>query len=180
MRKRWLILGLALLMLLGANLRPVYRVSVAGELLPGLYTLRDTEDCAEAARTAAEEILDNSAPPLQMRRSLRLRLRTADGDPALLVDALLRSTKGVTVSDEVIVNGIRLGTVADGDYLRASLKNYIEGQMPMAAVSGSISGKLELRRVYTRQGEDIPYRDMVLLITGVAPVFYVDADGKLA
>ena len=102
------------------------------------------------------------------------------GDAALLTDSLLRAVKGVTVSDEVIVNGIRIGTVADGDYLQAALESYIQNQMPLAAVTGNISGKLELRRVYTRAGEDTPYRDMILLITGMAPVVYVDADGKLA
>ena len=110
MRKRWLLLGLGLLMLLGANLRPAYRVSVGGERLPGLYTLREVLDCTEAAQAAAEEILDNSAPPPALRRSFRLSLRAADGDPVLLTDALLRATRGVTVSDAVIVNGTRIGT----------------------------------------------------------------------
>ncbi len=180
MRKRWLLLGLALLMLLGANLRPAYRVSVDGERMPGLYTLPEALACVDAAQTAAEEILDNSAPLPPMRRSFRLSLRAADGDPVLLVDALLRATRGVAVSDEVIVNGVRLGTVEDGDYLQAALRSYIRNQMPMAAVSGNIGGKLELRRVYTREGCDTPYRDMVLLITGTAPVVYLDAEGKLA
>ena len=180
MRKRWLLLGLGLLMLLGANLRPAYRVSVGGERLPGLYTLREVLDCTETAQAAAEEILDNSAPPPALRRSFRLSLRAADGDPVLLTDALLRATRGVTVSDAVIVNGTRIGTVEDGDSLCAALRNFIENQMPMAAVSGNIGGKLELQRVYTREGCDTPYRDMVLLVTGMAPVVYVDAEGKLA
>ncbi len=180
MGKRWLLLGLALLAVLAANLRPAYRVSVNGERLPGVYSLRETERCARTARAAAEEILDNSAPSPEMRRRFALGFGAPCGDTALLTDALLRSVKGIAVSDEVIVNGTRLGTVEDGDYLRAALAYYIDGQMPTAAVSGNISGRLELRRVYTRAGGDTPYRDMVLLITGMAPVVYVDARGKLA
>lgn len=180
MGKKWWLLALALLMLPAANLRTAYRVSVGGERLPGLYSLRETEACARAAEAAAEEILENSVPAMPLRCSFSLGLRIPHGDTALLTDALLRSVAGVTVSDEVIVNGTRLGTVEDGDYLRAALGYYIDSQMPMAAVAGNISGRLETRRVYTRAGEDTSYGDMVLLITGMAPVVYVDASGKLA
>lgn len=179
MAKRWLVLALGLGLLLTANLRPCYRVSVADETLPGRYSLRQTEECAQAARSAAEEILENSVTLPTMQRSLRL-IGPIDGDCAALTDALLRSTRGVGVSTEVLVNGTRLGTVADGDYLCAALRSFILNQMPHAAVSGNISGRLELRQVYTRAGQDRSYPDMVLLITGMAPVIYVDAEGKLA
>ena len=178
--RRAFLAGLMLLLLAAAHLRPVYRVTVAGETLPGCYSLRQTERCAALARETAEEILESSAAMPVLHRSLRLRLGPADGDERLLTDALLRSVRGVTVSDEVIVNGTRLGTVADGFSLCRGLSRSIRGQMPNAAVSGHISGKLELRRVYTRAGQDTPERDMILLITGMAPVIYVDADGKLA
>ena len=178
--RRVLLAGLLLLLLGAAHLRPVYRVTVAGETLPGCYTLRQTEQCAALARETAEEILENSAAMPVLHRSLRLRLGPADGDERLLTDALLRSVRGVTVSDEVIVNGTRLGTVADGFSLCEGLSRSIRWQMPQAAVSGHISGRLELRRVYTRAGRDTPESDMILLITGMAPVIYVDAEGKLA
>ena len=64
--------------------------------------------------------------------------------------------------------------------LRRALQRSIRGQMPLRAVSGSISGELELRSVYTRAGSCTPDSDMVLLITGMAPVIYLDPEGKLA
>ena len=180
MKKKALLLGLCILVLLASNLRPSYRVTVAGTMLPGRYSFRQTEDCAAAARETAEEILAGEAPQPSMHRSLRLSLRSADGDSAALTDALLCSVRGIRVSDAVWVNGTRLGTVSDGEALCEALRGSILGQMPHAAVSGNISGRLELQRVYTRSGSDTPIDDMVLLITGMAPVVYVDAQGRLA
>lgn len=178
--KKKALLGLCVLVLFAANLRPTYRVTVAGTLLPGRYSFRQTEDCAAAARETAEEILAGEAPQLSMHRSLRLGLRGADGDCAALTEALLCSVRGIRVSDAVWVNGTRLGTVSDGEALCEALRSSIVGQMPNAAVSGNISGRLELQRVYTRAGSDTPIEDMVLLITGMAPVVYVDSQGRLA
>lgn len=178
-RQRRILLG-ALLLLFAANLRPVYAVSAAGQELPGLYARRQAERCAALARETAEEILGNDAAVPEPELRLRLSLRPPAGDEAALTDALLRATEGIAVSDEVIVNGTRLGTVPDGEALRLALDRSIRGQMPLAAVSGSISGRMEFRRVYTRAGRDTPTKDMILLVTGMAPVVYVDANGKLA
>lgn len=175
-----LLAGLMLLLLAAAHLRPVYRVTVAGETLPGRYSLRQTEQYAALARETAEEILEGDAALPAMRRSLRLSFRAPDGDGALLADALLRSAPGVEIADEVRINGVRLGTVEDGFSLCEGLNRCIRWQMPTAAVSGHISGKLEIHRVYTRAGQNTPEDDMILLITGMAPVIYVDAQGKLA
>ena len=177
-RARLLALGLALLVL--SHLRPGYRVSVADEPLPGSFSLRQVAACTTLARETAEEILGQGDGMAEPERRLRLSLRRPDGDEALLTDALLRSAEGISVAEEVRVNGVRLGTVEDGLRLTRALERSIRGQMPHAAVSGSISGRLELRRVYTRAGANTPDSDMVLLITGMAPVVYLDAEGRLA
>ena len=52
--------------------------------------------------------------------------------------------------------------------------------MPQTAVSGNISGRLELRRVYTRADANTDDADMLLLVTGMAPVIYLDSAGRLA
>ena len=175
-----LMTGLALALLLLGHLRPVFRVTVAGEELPGRYTLLQTERCLALARETAEEILPAEAELPELRRRFSLSLSPSDGEEARLVDALLRGTRGVAVAEEVRVNGQRLGTVDDGRTLVLALERSIRAQMPLVAVSGSISGKLELRRVYTRTGPGTKVGDMVLLITGMAPVIYLDAQGRLA
>lgn len=179
-RRIRLMTGLALALLLLSHLRPVFRVSVAGEALPGRYSLPQTERCLALARETAEEILPGNGELPELERRLSLSLRPPDGDEARLTDALLRGTRGIAVAHQVQVNGTRLGTVENGRTLQLELERSIRGQMPLAAVSGSISGRIELRQVYTRAGRNTPYRDMVLLITGMAPVIYLDADGRLA
>ena len=175
-----LLTALVLTLTVAAHLRPVYRVTVAGKTLPGLYSPLPTTRCVSLARETAEELLAGGAKEPELGLRLRLTLRRADGNEALLTDALLRATEGIAVSDQVSVNGTCLGTVEDGYRLCEELRRSIRMQMPLAAVSGNISGKLELRRVYTRAGKDTPNSDMILLITGMAPVVYVDANGKLA
>ena len=87
---------------------------------------------------------------------------------------------GLRLADAVYVNGIRLGVVADGERFCERLREAIRTPMPAAAVSGNISGRLELRRVYARADAGIDDADMVLLVTGMAPVVYLDPSGKLA
>ena len=43
-----------------------------------------------------------------------------------------------------------------------------------------MSRELAIRRLYTRDGYLTPTGDMVLLITGAAPVFYYDQTGRFA
>ena len=179
-RRRILVLLLIVLLTFCSHLRPCCRVQVAGQALPGRYRSAQLSAALNAAREAATELLGSEEVLPEIEKRLCLSLSAPDGDPALLTDALLRASPGVTLSDEVRVNGTRLGTVSDGQSLRRALQRSIRDQMPLAAVSGNISGQLELRRVYTRAGRDTPEKDMVLLITGMAPVVYVDAQGKLA
>ena len=88
-RRRALILLAALILLLAANLRPSYSVTVAGTQLPGRYGLRQTERCAALARETAEEILGREPLLPEPELHLRLSLGGADGDDARLTDALL-------------------------------------------------------------------------------------------
>ncbi len=179
-RRRFLLLLLILLLTLSSHLRPSYRVWVAGQALPGRYRSGQLSAALTAARETAQELLGSEDGLPEVQKRLCLSLSLPDGDPAQLTDALLRASPGVTLSDEVWVNGTRLGTVSSGQSLQRALQRSIRDQMPLAAVSGNISGRLEFKRVYTRAGHDTPEKDMLLLITGMAPVVYVDAQGKLA
>ncbi len=181
MRKaRGFLLLLALLALLGAHLHPQYRVSVEGTELPGRYSAAALREGLRAAEEAAGEILRYEAKMPAVDRRLCLSLRRAGDDVQALTAALLRPVSGLRLADAVYVNGIRLGVVADGERFCERLREAIRTQMPAAAVSGNISGRLELRRVYARADAGIDDADMVLLVTGMAPVVYLDPSGKLA
>ena len=178
--KKLALLGLALLGLLAAHVQPLYRLSLNGKPLDGLYSGEDIRLAQQAASAAAEELLGGDALPPVLTRQPQLRLRGSDGDRALLTHELILAYPGLVLADGVFVNGVRLGTVADGALLAARLRQSILDQMPSAAVFGNISGKLEIRPVYSRAGHETNDRDMILLISGLAPVVYVDRDGKLA
>ena len=181
MRKRnWLLLALALLGLVAVHLHPQYRVLIDGTELPGTYSAAELRRAERAAGEAAEEILRYDAKMPALTRRLRLSFRESEAEPGALTDALLQRVSGLTSADAVYVNGIRLGTVADGERLCELLRSEILGQMPLRAVSGNISGRLELRRVYTRADSNSDAEDMIRRITGMAPVIYLDGNGKLA
>ena len=116
MRKtRVALLLLALLALLGAHLHPQYRVSVEGMELPGRYSAAALREGRRAAEEAAGEILRYEAKMPAVERRLCLSLRPAGDDVPALTAALLRPVSGIGEADAVYVNGVRLGTVADGE-----------------------------------------------------------------
>lgn len=180
LRVKILLMALALGLVLTSHLRPVFRITVQGEALPGRYSLQQARAGEARAREIAEEILGSADTLCIPEKRLCLGLCRADGEAAALTEALLARTEGIQRAAEVRVNGVRLGNVEDEGSLRRALQRSIRGQMPLRAVSGSISGKLELLPVYTRSGSCTPNSDMVLLITGMAPVIYLDPEGKLA
>lgn len=179
MWKKPVLLALALAFMLIANLDLCCRVTVNGRELEGLYSPSALDRSETAAACAAEEILSGRAVMPELERSYRLSLRPAGSGSAFVTGSLLRSVTGVKLANGVFVNGVPLGTVADSGVLFEKLRDYIGVQMPNAAVFGSISGELRVRPVYSRSNRDTDYYDMILLVSGMAPVFYLDESGKL-
>lgn len=177
--KRWLLLALALFFAVGAHLRPQWDYEIAGErLVP--CGVRASTIAEETAREAAGEILRGAVMPPEVHRRLRLSFRRPKEDARLLSDALLRATEGVVRRDEVRVDGVRLGWVEDGGALREGLRDYIANTLPSWASGGVLTRELSTRPLYTREGYVTDTRDMLLLVTGVAPVFYFDDSGRFA
>ena len=172
--------ALALLFLIAANMHPYCRVSVNGRGSDERYSLSAAAQAAAAAMHAAEEITPGPAVMPELKLRYGLSFARPEGDVTRLAGEALRAVTGVELADVVYVNGTRLGIVEDGERLLEKLGVFIGSQQPHAAVSGSISGKLEIIRHYTRSNRVTKDEDMILLITGMAPVFYVDANGKLA
>jgi len=179
MFKRMLLLLLAAALTVGAHLRPCWEFCPEeGE--PISCSPHAARLAIRAAEAAAEEILPGQAALPPLVRKLRLTLGRREEDPRLLADALLRRTEGVFVRDEVSVDGRRLGFVADGAALRDTIGTYIANTLPTWACGGVLSREFSVRRCYTREGRLTPDGDMLLLITGMAPVFYFDGMGKYA
>lgn len=180
MLKRYMLLFAALVFAVGAHLRPCCEVEIGGLPAASGLSPRAVSLAVRCAGDAAEEILREGARLPEVRRRTRLRFSRPSGDAGALTDALLRATEGVARRDEVRVNGVRLGWVADGQALREALRGYIADTLPTWASGGVISAELGIRRLYTRDGYLTAQGDMLLLITGAAPVFYYDQTGRYA
>lgn len=180
MFRKTILLAAALLFAVCAHLRPCYDCNLDGVPLASGYSPRVLAAAEHATRDTAEEILRESAALPTFRRRLRFTFRRPSRDTGALTDALLRSIDGVVLRDEVRVDGERLGWVSDGGALREALGGYIANTLPTWASGGVLSRSLEIRRLYTRDGYLTSQRDMVLLVTGAAPVFYYDGAGRFA
>ena len=180
MFRKGMALAFALLFAVGAHLRLVCDVSLAGEPVARGCSLQTVREAERTAAAAAEEILrDDASAPLFERR-IRLSFRRPGRETRPLTDALLRATAGVALWDCVSVGGRRLGFVRDGDALREKLRGYIDNTLPAWAKGGTLAAPLTIRRLYTRADYAASEADMLLLITGAAPVFYYDGTGRFA
>ena len=180
MLKKSLLLLSALVFSVGAHLRPCWDYALGGEWVVSGCSLETAALAERTARDAAEEILRAPAVTPAVHRRLRLRFTRPSSDARALSDALLRSTEGVELRSEVRVDGERLGWVADGAALREALERYIGNTLPTWADGGILSRALTIRSLYTLPRPLTGRRDMILLITGAAPVFYYDASGRYA
>ena len=180
MIRKTLALTAALLLVLGAHLRPICDYEIAGKRQGLALSPEAGRMAMEAARAAAEEILPGPAALPAVRRHVRLRLRSPERDAGLLSDAVLRATPGVTVSRAVYVGGHLLGAVAEEEDFRARLQRYIENTLPTWACGGALSRELVLRTQYSRAGRETEPEDMLLLVTGKVPVLYYDDSGRVA
>lgn len=180
MWKKILLSLFSLALLLAANLNVCWKVKISGRDVYGLYSPAQFKACKNAAISAADEICRGEPQIPEFKRSFRVSFLPPSGKEKLLTDRMILSVPGISLSDEVYVDGERMGTVRDGNVLYNELRSYIKNQMPNKAVFGSISGEVTIKPVYSPSGSETGYSDMVLLISGAAPVFYVDKDGQYA
>ena len=70
--------------------------------------------------------------------------------------------------------------MTDAAAFRAKLRAHIENTVPDWAWGGVLSKPLRVERCWGRTGYASAPGDMVLLVTGIAPVLYYDAEGNYA
>ena len=178
MVKKALLLLAALLLCAAANLRAQWDYEVAGETLALGCSARVARRAEEAARCAAEEILAGKAALPEAKRHMHLTLRRPAEDAPALTEALLRATPGVALRETVYLGDRRVGAVTDAAAFRRSLRAYIENTVPDWAWGGMLPQPLRVERSWGRTGYASTPGDMVLLVTGIAPVLYYDAEGN--
>lgn len=163
-----------------SNMHLCCTLSVGGQELDGLYSPFTADRGTVAAGMAAEEIVAGPAQLPELRRRYRLSLLPAGGSSPEVSDALLRQTPGVALSQGVFVNSVYLGCVEDREELLHALRQFIMNQLPTWAETGYLSQEMTIRPQYSRSGSQTPVEDMVLLVSGMAPVMYSDGEGYVA
>lgn len=180
MGRKILLLAAALAFLWLSNLRLCCAVRVEGRELEGLYSLSAADRGRSAARAAAEEIARGPALLSEPELSYRLSLRPAGGGSAEICSAMLESSPQVELQQAVYINSVYLGSVEQREELLTALRQFITGQLPSWAEHGYLSQELSFKEQYGRTGGATPVEDMVLLISGMAPVMYSDGEGYVA
>lgn len=180
MWKKILVGTLALLLTSAANLKICCSVAVDGRKLPGSYSPACAWECMRVSMLAAEEICPGRPNLPAVTTKSVLSLRPARNDRQALTDAVLRQTQGVSVMKAVYVKGTRLGTVSGDCDINALLRQNIVSQQPHAAVYGTYNGEIIVEQCYGRAGSETDSTDMVLLVSGMAPVMYYDSEGERA
>jgi len=180
MWKKLLLSAAALSFAVAANLNLSCRLSVDGRELEGRYSPFAADRGTLAAGLAAEEILPGPAQLPQLQRRYTLSLLPPAGRSAAVSDALLCRTPGVELNQGVFVNSVYLGSVSDEAALLRELRQFIQNQLPSWAESGYLSQEMRCRPQYGRSGSQTPVEDMVLLVSGMAPVMYSDGEGYIA
>ena len=177
--KKLIALGIALVLAVAANVRIGCEVSVKGCALDGLYSPADIKACLTLAENTAEEILlrENAVPAPETRYTLTFT--SPGGDRDALSEALLLSAPGVERLYSVTAKGTKLGYVADGDALIAALEARIAAIRPNSALTGAYSGKIDITPVYTAGRRTTDIGDMVLLVSGMAPIMYYSDDNSV-
>ena len=180
MGRKLLLLILALVFMAAANFRLCCAVAVEGRELEGLYPLYAVDRGRTAASAAAEEISSGAVRLPELSKSYRLSLRPAQGESAQISSAILDSTAGVELYQGVYINSVYLGSVEQREELLGELRRFITGQLPSWAEHGYLSQELSFKEQYGRTGGATPVEDMVLLVSGMAPVMYSDGEGYVA
>jgi hypothetical protein len=178
--KRSILLILALGFALGSHLRPVCTFTLGEKTVQSGCSPAAARQAIKAAQAAAEEILPAAAELPHARRQVALCLSRPADKATELSDALLRSCPGVMAAEAVFAGGGRLGCVRSGAALCSALNGYIENTLPTWANSGHLSAEFELQPMYTRAVYEVSHHDMVLLLTGLAPVMYTDGKGRVS
>ena len=175
MRRKLIVLSLVLGLTLLANLRPGCCVEGAS----GRYSPRALYLARLTASRAAEEIVPGGGALPGLRQHWGLSLRQPEDAVPALSRAFLSRIPGVTTRYEVRVNGVALGTVADGEALKEALRVNLYVDRPLAAVSSRYTEELTIAPVFSRSSRGLDESSMLQLIRNLCPVMYVDREGKI-
>lgn len=167
-------------LLLAANLRIVYAVSVSGEALPGTFSAAQLEAGATAAGAAAEEIIRDGGGDISgYAKRPKMTLSPPDGVTSELASALLRNTDGVATAWKVSVGGSEVGNVNDPTALGEVLEAILAEGAVQEAVAAGFANEITLRSVFVPEGSHYDLMALARALRGVTEVMSVTSDGTV-
>lgn len=178
LKSRALLLSLALLFSLAANLNLVCRVGVNGNWDEAVYSLGDARRAEQAAAAAAEEILPRRARMPEIEHRVFLSLRPPLAGSRHLSARILAEVPGVSRFYAVRAAGRTFGVVSDRDKLEERLRAALYVSMPRTAVRAEYDEGIELVPVYGRSGSAVSPSEMARAVSCVVPAVFLDAEGK--
>ena len=180
MQRSFLMYIPALVLMAAANLNVCCDISVNGSELSGSYSPACANECMRVSALAAEEICVGRAEMPELKMHTHLTLIPPENNRQEFTDSVLRETEGITLLKSVFVKGKRLGSVSAECDIRELLRQNIVSQQPNSAVYGIYSGEIIIEQCYGRTSSEADSSDMVLLVSGMAPVMYYDSGGERA
>ena len=178
MKSRALLISLALLFTLAANLNLVCRVGVNGNWDETIYSLGDARRAELAATAAAEEILPRRARMPELAYRVFLSFRPSTAGSRHLSARILAEVPGISRFYAVHAAGRSFGVVADRDRLEERLRAALYVSMPRTAVRAGYAEGIELIPVYGRSGSALSPSEMARAVSGVVPAVFLDTEGK--
>lgn len=175
------LLLLCAFLLLIANLRFGYAVVVDGRQY-GLYSGGMARRYIGAAEALAHEVSDDNTVP---DYGLRLKLLSVEeraegeGEPAVLVRALLGAIPDIVPAFAVHLDGDLLGYVGETSELYELIDTMLYGAGTPYAVSVSIAQELTLTPAYVRLGAPLDAATVMLKIREAAVIEVIELDSDL-
>ena len=166
-------------LLLSANVRVVYHVSVAGETLPGSFSAGMLERCETAARAAAAEITQTDGTAAEYAKRAAITLASPDGDVNALTCALLENAGGVGTAWAVRVGEADMGNVNDPSAFGEVLESILAENAVPGAVGAEFTENINLRRVFVPEESDYDLMAMARAVRGATEVMSVTSDGTV-
>ena len=177
MRRKIVLAAAALLLSALAWLRPVYTLKLAGQALPGEWSLSALSEALDMSSAAAEEII-RAGEMAEPDISCRLSLRRGGDDALALAREILAATPGVQRAWRLSVDGVELGCAGDLSALSEAMEAYIAEAAPPGSVSASVTGTLRSHEVYIPSGRADELLTLMGGLRSLTRVSYMTADGE--
>ena len=179
LKRRYTLIFFALAGLVASNMRLVCSLSVAGEVLPDVYSAAAVRRGVTEALAAAAEIARGDTAAPEMSISPRVCFSSADGDSLTLAREVLDRTGGVSTLWRVEVDGEDAGLCSDPTALGEVLEGIVREGASEQAVSAELTADVRLTARYAPPEFAADLMSISARIRGMTEVMSVTGSGDI-